>query len=750
MTAVGLALVPVLSLSAWWVLGEPAAWNRLATGDDERAGWNILFVTLDTTRADRLGPYGCADVETPHLDRLARAGVVFEQAVSPAPLTLPAHASIFTGRTPPLHGVRDNGGFFLPDQEHTLAERFRNAGFRTGGFVGAYVLDSRWGIAQGFDTYVDDFDLTRFHTTSLAGVSRPGNEVVDSALAWLAGVRGSRFFAWVHLYDPHAPYAAPSPYRERYASRPYLGEIAFTDAQVGRLLDFLDSSGISDSTIVVVMGDHGESLGEHGEATHGFLAYQGVLRIPLIMRVPGGPAGTRIAPPVAAIDVAPTLLGLLGLPRDADDGAIEGRSLLSLIEGQGESKEVPIYAESWYPRLHFGWSELRTIQVGRFKYIEAPRPELYDLQNDPGETVNLVDQRRVLAGQLAGELGGLEQHHRSGAREVTPDTSIDPETRHRLAALGYIGAFAAPAAASSARSDPKDKIELFNLLTEARQPQPGEAGRSRIDILTEVTQRDPLVIDAWFLLGSEYSQRGDFQRALGFYSKTLKLKPDYDQAIIAMAGTYRQMGKAEAAAAGLRHYLATRADSPHVRYELAQVLVESGDLARAETELTHVLRTAPTMASARNALGIVVFQQGRRVAGEQEVRAALAQKPNLRTAHFNLALMAESRGDLKAAINEYRLEIAAHPDAYKAHFNLGLVLEQTGDSEGQAAAFECAIRANPEFAEGHVLLAQLYAQLGGRDEEVVKLAHKGIALRPPPELSALARELASGTWQRTR
>src|SRR5262245_26838294 len=243
------------------------------------ADLNLVVITLDTTRADRIGAYGFAGIETPNLDRLAREGVLFENAAAAAPLTLPAHSSLFTGKLPPQHRVRDNGGFFLDPRETTLAELLKARGYRTGAFVGAYVLDSKWGLNKGFDTYFDDFDLSRYSAISLGAIQRPGNEVVDHGLQWLEQVADNLFFAWMHLYDPHTPYDPPEPFRSRYRDRPYVGEIAFADAQLGRVLAYLDARHLTDRTIVAVMGDHGEGLSEHDEATHGFFVYESTVRV---------------------------------------------------------------------------------------------------------------------------------------------------------------------------------------------------------------------------------------------------------------------------------------------------------------------------------------------------------------------------------------------------------------------------------------------------------------------------------------
>src|SRR4051812_45721467 len=432
------------------------------------ADLNLLIVTLDTTRADRIHAYGFDGVETPNLDRLAHDGVLFEQAISSAPLTLPAHSSIFTGTFPPAHGVRDNGGFFLDEAQTTIAERLQAAGFSTGGFVGAYVLDHKWGIAQGFQTYFDDFDLTKYQSLSLGSVDRPGNEVADHALAWLDKVAGSRFFGWVHFYDAHSPYNPPEPFKSRYAGRPYVGEIAFVDSQVGRLLSYLDEHDLARNTVVVVMGDHGESLGEHGESTHGFFVYQSTLHVPLLMRTPyDSMTGRRVSDTVRSVDILPTALELLGI-RIAD--RLEGTSLVPLMTGAKKELGLAAYSEAIYPRFHFGWSDLRALTSGRYKYVAAPRPELYDLQQDPRESKNIYSERQALGDRMGQELAALETRMAANASAPTAAVEVDPEARERLAALGYVGTFVTALAPDRAGlADPKDKIQLFNLMTQARE-----------------------------------------------------------------------------------------------------------------------------------------------------------------------------------------------------------------------------------------------------------------------------------------
>jgi arylsulfatase A-like enzyme len=386
----------------------------------------VVLITLDTTRADRLTAYGFADASMPHLERLAREGVVFEQAVSVAPLTVPAHASLLTGLLPPGHGVRENSSPPLAPEHTTLAEVLRGHGFRSAAMVSSGVLDPDRGLAQGFDSY-----------SAVQGGRRPrpdapqrkAEAAIGEAIDWLDLVGDSRFFLWTHLYDPHRPYEPPEPFASRYAHDPYVGEIAYADSQIGRLLGALDRHGLLERTLVIVAGDHGESLGEHGERDHGIFVYEAVLRVPLIIRLPAVEA-RRVQAVVRLTDVMPTVLDLLGLPSPPTYGA----SLTRLMRGEPQ-EELESYAESLYPR-RFGWSPLYSLRDSRFKLIDAPRPELYDLQQDPWEQRNLYDDRPATAAALRRRLSSIRAAVPSSdahSLEVVP-----PEIRERLAALGYV------------------------------------------------------------------------------------------------------------------------------------------------------------------------------------------------------------------------------------------------------------------------------------------------------------------------
>jgi arylsulfatase A-like enzyme/Tfp pilus assembly protein PilF len=752
-----LLLVAAAGAVTWWLLTPRDVRStagidlgRLENGVSAR-DLNLVVITLDTTRADRIGAYGARDVETPALDGLARDGVLFEQAVSVAPLTLPAHSSIFTGKFPPEHGVRDNGGFFLDPGQLTLAEVLKGRGYRTGGFVAAYVLDSKWGINQGFDTYFDDFDISQSKGLSPGAIQRPANEVVDKAIPWIEAAKDSRFFAWLHFYDPHTPYRPPEPFLSRYKGHPYNGEVAFADSQVGRVVATLQALGVYDRTVIVVMGDHGESLGDHGESTHGFFVYNSVTRVPFMIRAPySRMRARRVADPVRAVDVMPTVLDLLGVPTPK---GVSGASLVPLVTGSAVELNLDAYSEAMYPLHHYGWSDIRALRAGRYKVIDAPRPELYDVDRDPSEATNLYDQRRSLGDGMIAQLRKQETDFQK-TKAPLPAGDIDPEARARLAALGYVGSFVASASdPRTGRADPKDKIGLFNKLGEAMDLS-REAGNEAepfdkiVGLLEDVLQEDPQVIDAWFMMGTLHVRHGKAEQAVKYFTRTLSLKPDYDLAVINLAQAYRQLGDDDAALAGFERYLQLDPKDAYVRYEIGEIWLDRGDFNRAEQLFRKALEIDPGVAAATNALGVLAFWRGDVDGAERLIRQAIQTKPNVRQAHFNLALIAEKRGDVAGAEREYVEELKLHPESYKAAFNLSRLYEQVGEREGQIEALKASIKSNPRFPEGHFYLAKAYLDAGTNLEEAARLAKKGLEIGPKSAQAPLAHYVLADIYNR--
>jgi arylsulfatase A-like enzyme/cytochrome c-type biogenesis protein CcmH/NrfG len=454
------------------------------------AGWSVLLITIDTLRADRLGFAGYGPAETPNLDRLAEEGIVFEGAIAAGPVTLPSHATILTGLYPPSHGALDNGFYGLPDGVPTLATHLKGAGYATGAVIGAYVLHGQYGLDEGFDFYDDRFRQPRREDQDHR--ERRAERVVDSALTWLRDRSGDEpFFLWAHFYDPHAPYDPPGRYRTRFATRPYDGEIAYTDEQVGVLLDRLRETGHLDRTLVAVLADHGEAFGDGGETTHGLLLRGGTLRVPFVLWAPGAlPAGRRVAGTVSNADFAPTVLELLGI---VSGSSFDGRSLLAGLR-RGEVTGRFAYSETRLPVDLYGWSMLAGVRTDEWAWVRAPRPELYDLASDPGESTSLHESKVAIGEGLDARV----EEVLAGAREVAPRSTLPPEEVEALRALGYVFGAERP---EPSNADPKDMLGIWHEVNAFRTALSAGRHDEIVVGLEEILRRDPGNVEARTLYG---------------------------------------------------------------------------------------------------------------------------------------------------------------------------------------------------------------------------------------------------------
>jgi arylsulfatase A-like enzyme len=414
---------------------------------------NLLLITLDTMRADRLPAYGFTGVDTPALDRIAAEGAVFEETFAAVPLTLPSHASLFTGLYPPRLDVRDNAAAPLSKEFTTLTEVLRERGLRTAAFVASAVLAPRRGIEQGFDTYSGGEPM---RCSDAPPARRRAGEVVDEAISWLGRHDAEPFFAWIHLFDTHRPYDLPAEYKDRYFD-PYTAAVAYEDSQIARVFNYLETRGLLNSTLIAVAGDHGESLGGHGEESHGIFVYQEALRVPFMVRGPGV-SPRRVTAPARLVDVMPTVLDLFGV----STGGLDGVSLAQVGNGTASDPRLDVYAESMYPR-RFGWAPLRSLRADRYKLIDAPRVELYDLDSDPGEETNVLAEHPTVAAAMRHRLRSFDSGH---APTSAPEAAQDEAVLDRIRSLGYVGTIAAqPPARLGEEPDPKDRIAVFNKIT---------------------------------------------------------------------------------------------------------------------------------------------------------------------------------------------------------------------------------------------------------------------------------------------
>ncbi len=740
--AVAGAILIALTLFLVVFKGDGVDFVGLRGGRD----FNVILVTVDTLRADRIGCYGFEGVETPTMDLFARRGVRFEHCVSQTPLTFPSHTSLFTGTLPVFHGIRDNGGFYVPPELQTMAELFQAKGYETAAFVAAYVLDSKWGLNQGFDYYFDQFDLSRFENVSLGSVQRPGNEVMDEALGWLEKKKGGRFFLWIHLYDPHTPYEPPDPFDLRYSSHPYLGEIAFTDTQLARLWSFCEANGLLEDLFLVFASDHGESLGEHQEGTHGFFVYEEAVHVPLIVVTPFERLQSVSRQEVVSlVDVLPTICEMneLEIPPE-----VQGRSLVPLFFSDKIKARRLAYSETFYPRFHYGWSELQSIRDGRFKLIVAPVPELYNLVEDPEEQKNLVYLEKEVFQRMSAEAVTFFREAGRGAFQMDVK-KIDEETREKLAALGYIGSFIDESQLKGKRlGDPKDKIGVFNELSRARELGMGDGAEEAISIIGKIIAEDPDIGAAYFTLGNIYFRTRKFPEAIAAFNKSLELKPDDTGAVINIANSYVGMGMPEEAVHFVSKYMEKGFTDSQLYFLLGNLNYLQKNYDRAIPFFEECLSRNSESAASHNILGAIYIVLDDPEKAEAHLRLAATTMPRLANVNYNLAQLREKQGRINEAAESYLKEIESSPQHFKAMYNLSRLFRIQGRPDEESVWLQKTIETNPDFPLSYFYLARILLNRGERLEEAVDLVKKGLGLNPERRDLALGYFLLADLYNR--
>jgi arylsulfatase A-like enzyme/Flp pilus assembly protein TadD len=625
---------------------------------------NVILITLDTTRADRMGFLGSKRGLTPNLDALSRQSVVFTHAYSQVPLTTASHATILTGTYPQFHQVNDFGVPLAEDLPYA-PYIFRGNGYHTAAFVGSLVLDpatrSAPGFERGFDLYDAGFHRRRQGEDRYQAIERRGGEVIGRTLEWLTTHYDGPFFIWVHLYDAHDPYDPPEPYKTKYASAPYDGEIAYVDAAVGKLLSWLRLRGLYDGALIAVMADHGEALGDHGETTHGIFLYDETIRVPLLFKLPRErSAGKRIESRAGLVDVLPTILQEVGIAIPHD---VQGESLLSMLKpttlkpaaagraGAANSKATetapdrPAYAESDYPHRTFGWSSLRALRTGKYLFVEAPRKELYDQSADPKAEHNLSPTSVAVTNTLASQLDAFRQ--KTITSKEAPKVTADPGLQERLNALGYVATDSSSASMPGIKetgADPKDKVEVVNLLHRAEMFKEEMHFAEAVPLLEQVIALEPNLPITYLQLGTALTSLKNYEKALPILRKAVEMRPDLTVP----------------------------------RYQLGSALFETGDFAAAAVQF----------------------------------ETAVARSPSWAEAHLSLATAYARAGRLTDAIPEYMKVIELRPNHYSAHLLLGRALALSGNPAAAVPNLVKAVELQPTSPEPHRFLADAYIQLG--------------------------------------
>lgn len=655
---------------------------------------NVLVFTIDTLRPDYLGCYGSTKVKTPNIDQLARNGVLFKDTVSPAPFTLPSHVSIFTGLIPPVHGVQDNGGFYLDKKIVTTAEIMKGQGKKTAAFVGAFPLDSRFGLDHGFDVYDDSYPTVN-NISEVTMPERTAEEVAGAALKWLEGQSKNNWFAWIHLYDPHFPYRPPEKFRQMYQKDLYAGEVAYVDEQVGRILAFLKNKGLDKKTLVVFVADHGESLGEHQEQTHGIFAYESTLRVPFII----SPFPARVIDArVRLIDVAPTILALQKL---SFPGKIQGISLEKMIASGAEKSlpSPPSYFEALSMHLNAEWAPLRGFYSDNFQYISLPIPELYDLSNDPKEAQNLCGDKKICAEWNQ----KFVQFSKPFVRNVKTG-SIDAETAEQLRALGYTSGGSSKKTNYGPADDPKNLIGFHN----------------RVDTALGLYNR------------------GNDLKALEVLEKIIMERPDYSVAYFHASFIQSELGHPDKAAQLMRKALQNGITAPDAFGKLGFYLYESGQLEESIQQLKLALKEDPRDLDTMNYLGMSYTATGKFALAESTFHSALLLDPSDSMTLNNLGTLYLTQKKMQLAEQQFKAALARNPHIANAYNGLGVVYASRQDWSNAIKNWDLALQENNKNYDAMLNLA--FAYLENKNQEKALLLLQNFEKNAPP--SRYAQDLA--------
>lgn len=660
-------------------------------------GAPIIVISIDTLRSDHLPAYGYAQVRTPAIDALAADGILFERAYSNVPLTLPSHVSILTGLLPPDHGVRNNVGYQYDAKQHPpITAALRAVGYETAGAISSYVLRGNTGLKDAFDFYDDA--IANEANVALGRLQRPGTTTLDVAKAWLDREHKGPFFLFFHIYEPHGPYDAPEPFRSANAL-PYDAEIAASDDVVGKLIAHLKAKGVYDQAMIVLLSDHGEGLGEHGEDEHGVFLYREALQVPLIVKLPkSARKGERVAAPVELTDLSPTIAFTAGIPASP---AWKG---VNILDAKALAAERPLYAETLYPRIHLGWSELRSLITGTKHFIEAPKPELYDLAADPAEKTNVLsEQRRVYASMR-------EQLAKFGT-EIAAPSAVDPEEAKKLEALGYLGSVKST---EGPLPDPKDRIGDLTVLRESNRLTAEGRHKEAAAALKAMLATNPRFTDAWAKLGSVYEEMGQDDEALHAYAEGVKSSPaSAAEFALSMTGLYLKQNKLEEARKHAE--LALERNPAGAHQFLARVALQRGDYATAEREVNAAMIDEAAKPRAMVTLAQIRAAQGRLDEAVQilERTRADVQARQMRVEHLELALgdVYAKVGRLPEAEAAFRREIEQFPSNLTAYSSLGVVLVVQKKYDQVDPVFATMAQRNPS-RRAYLVAAETYEVLG--------------------------------------
>ncbi len=689
----GLVLLSALGIS----------WIALRHRTTSPADGPVILISIDTLRADHLPVYGYRQVQTPNIDSLAADSVVFDRAYSHTPQTLPAHTSILSGQLPVEHGVRDNIGFTVKSGQWFLQRALHDLGWPTGGFVSAYVLRRATGIDQGFDTFDSDLPAAS-PELSIGQVQRDGALTLAAAEKWLDARGKMRFFLFLHFYEPHKPYAPPARYA-MYA--PYDGEIAYADELVGRLLGRLRGSGLYDRSTILLLADHGEGLGDHGEQEHGMFLYQETTHVPLMIKVAGHHKHLRVAAPVQHIDVVPTILDLIGAPIP---GSLHGRSLKPLLDGTGTVADSGIYAEALYSRYHFGWSELYSLTDTRYRLIRAPRDELFDLERDPRESRSIAADRPQVRQAMRTALEQL-----IGGTSIAAPSAVSDEDRQRLSALGYVGSGneASLSLPGDSLPDPKDKVHVLEKYRQASDLAGAMKFADATVLYRELLAEDPEMSDVWLQLAQVLLRQGMTAEAVHAYREVIKRNPKDAGSLLGAGGGLLRLGRIDEAE---KHAMLAVSVAPAGAHELlAKIALARHDRQAALREAKLAQDADPTLPMPLYVEGLLLYNEGHYA---EALPVLLRARQQLEGRTLQMNDLNYYIGDSLARLERYAeaepyllQEIQVFPYNTRARAGLAMLYRAMGRDAESERAIDELLRIAPT-PEGRSLAAQLWTMFG--------------------------------------
>lgn len=692
---------------------------------------NVVLITIDTLRADHLGCYGHTKVKTPAIDRIAKEGVLFQRAFTPVPVTLPAHTSILTGLYPAYHKVRNNGTFKVDSQLVTLAEVLKEKGYQTGAFVGAFVLDSRYGLDQGFDFYNDYFEKDP-NQSFLIYNERVADKVVKSAMGWLDQHHQQKFFLWLHCFDPHAPYEAPEPFASAYQTNPYDAEIAYVDAVLGKFFAYLDQKDLFNNTLVVITADHGEGLGEHAEKTHAIFLYESTLHVPLIMRLPGLiPSASIIDQDVCSVDIMPTVLDLLKIK--ADEASCQGQSLTKFLEGSKKQMERELFSETYYTLYNHHWSQLEGLRAGRWKFIKAPRSELYDLLNDPREMNNLFNKEKEIAKQLESRLLSFQKMVSAKQEYLSSSLPMDKDTQDRLKSLGYV--WTTPSTAGKSTTflpDPKDMITTLDYLNKGTYFYTLGDYEKAIEQFTLMLKVNPNDVFTHFVLGYMYDKSGLTNLAIEELKEAIRLDPGYVNAYNNLASIYHQLGRINEATEMLEAAMRLNPEYVELHENLGAIYFSLKRYDQARSAFQRAIELNPQGYQSYNNLGSVYLALGRFEEAEKAVLKALEINPSAPESLNNLGNIYLSQEKDELAIESFQKAFKLNPSNVQALVSLATVLIRRHKYTEARKFLENALEINQNLPNIHNCLGTVYLRQGKLGEAMGQFQN---ALQLDPNMS---------------